>query len=203
MEWPYTGVLPSLPPTGNSFVEPTAITAGETLQFSRTCPQNPANGGWVLTYYLRGAGTEISFTSTPDGDLHKIVVPAATTLQWLPGKYAFQAQAAKQSTGVIQQVFQGFINIRANLSNVTGAQDLRSKWEVIRDNCLLVLQGRASSDVLNTTIGETTFSRMTPDQILVLHDRAQYNVNIEIENARAAQGMNTGRNILTTFVRTV
>jgi hypothetical protein len=201
MEWPYTGVLPSLPPLGNDFVEPKEVTAGETLEFSRTCPENPANDGWVLNYYLRGGGTVIDFSSTPEGDLHKIKVLPSVTRMWLPGKYSFQAQAVNAVKGEIKQVFQGSITVRQNLALAEAGQDMRSRWETIRDNCLIVMSGKASTDLLDTSVGETTFRRMTYDQILVMHDRAQLNINLADENARAAQGLGTGRTVYTQFTR--
>ncbi len=60
--------------------EPEKLTSGVTWKWNKTLSDYPANESWYLTYYLRKNGaTATSFTGSPDGATHSIVVSASTT----------------------------------------------------------------------------------------------------------------------------
>jgi len=60
--------------------EPEKLTSGVTRKWNKTLSDYPANESWYLTYYLRKNGaTATSFTGSPDGATHLIVVSASTT----------------------------------------------------------------------------------------------------------------------------
>ncbi len=71
--------------------EPLAITAGDTLTFSRTLPDYPASAGWVLSYTLINSAAKITLTASASGSDHLVSVPYSTTAAWSPGAYAWQA----------------------------------------------------------------------------------------------------------------
>jgi len=60
--------------------EPEKLTSGVTWKWNKTLSDYPTNESWYLTYYLRKNGaTATSFTGSPDGATHSIVVSASTT----------------------------------------------------------------------------------------------------------------------------
>jgi hypothetical protein len=59
--------------------EPEKLTSGVTWKWNKTLSDYPASE-CTLTYYLRKDGaTATSFTGSPDGATHSIVVSASTT----------------------------------------------------------------------------------------------------------------------------
>ena len=67
------------------------LVLGDTLNYTTAVADYPASAGWALTYRLvprSGAGTTIEFTSTADGDLHRLQVSATTTAAWTAGTWS-------------------------------------------------------------------------------------------------------------------
>ena len=68
--------------------EPEKLTSGVTWKWNKTLSDYPANESRYLTYYLRKNGaTATSFTGSPDGATHSIVVSASTTAGYAAGVY--------------------------------------------------------------------------------------------------------------------
>lgn len=213
MEWPFTGAVPRLPDQPQWLGEPTSVVAGETLYFQRNIPQCPAAGGWSLTYSFSSAsGSPISFSASVENGIFVVRVQPTETAGWIPAIYrgmGFCVNAAGDLTaspiilpGQTVCVFDGYLEVKRNISrDVDGAVvDNRSSWERIRDNCLAVLEGKAKNDLLDSSIGNTTFRRMTHEQVIKLYDRAQEECLRLKAEARIKQGFESGNNILVKFV---
>lgn len=67
-------------------VEPTRISAGDTLKFTRELADFPAST-WTLRYYLYNSEHAFNFASSADGDTFSIDVAKAATALWKPGEY--------------------------------------------------------------------------------------------------------------------
>ena len=58
---------------------PASFYAGDTLAFTKTVSDYPASSGWTLKYAMTQSGEQILFSSSADGDDHKVEVAAAVT----------------------------------------------------------------------------------------------------------------------------
>lgn len=92
--------------------EPAAIRAGDTLNWLISAPDYPASAGWSLEYTLINAAGKITFSSSADGDAHRITVAAATTAGWAVGQYAWQRRAKKSAEAYTLAT--GYIEIKAD-----------------------------------------------------------------------------------------
>jgi hypothetical protein len=177
--------------------EPDSLTAGETLTFKRTLADFPASEGWTLEYAFRGAGSDIEFGSTADGDDHLVEVAATTTAGWVPGTYYGQALAVNGAVTTI--VWRGKLELLNNLAEEAGGFDPRTHARIVLDKLEDVIEGRAAHDVLESEIEGTKISRLSIDQLLKFRDR--YAAIVASEEAALDPTKRRRRRILTRFVR--
>jgi hypothetical protein len=104
--------------------EPSSVTAGDTLTWSRSLADYPASTGWVLAYALVCAGQLITITASASGDEHIVSVAAATSAAYVPGTYAWQATVTK--TTERYTVGTGTLTILPNLAAQGGGYDART-----------------------------------------------------------------------------
>ncbi|MEY2686550.1 MAG: hypothetical protein RL375_748 [Pseudomonadota bacterium] len=74
------------------------LTAGDTLNFLTSGGDYPAGSGWSLVYKLipRTAGPSvISFSSSAEGDDHRVTVASTTTANWTAGTYSWAVYASR------------------------------------------------------------------------------------------------------------
>ena len=76
-------------------IEPSRVTAGDTLAFTKSLPDYPASAGWVLSYTLINGTGKITFNATASGSDHAVNVLAATTAGWAAGTYTWQSVVTK------------------------------------------------------------------------------------------------------------
>ena len=76
-------------------IEPASITAGDTVQWTRSLPDYSAASSWVLKYRLINAAGKIDIVSTASGSDHLVSVTAATSAGWAAGTYSWQAFVEK------------------------------------------------------------------------------------------------------------
>lgn len=117
--------------------EPTSVTANDTLIWSRRLPDYPPGDGWVLSYSLRGpASLEISATAD---DLGYVVNEAAPEVA---GDYYLQGYVARGNER--HTVYNGTLEVAADLTTVTGVYDGRSPAKKILDSIDAVIANRAT-----------------------------------------------------------
>lgn len=173
--------------------EPATIRAGETLSFKRALGDYPAST-WSITYTLRSVGgTAITFTSAADGLDHLVTVAFSTTALWQAGDYIGVGLVSDGTTKT--EVWRGRIKILPNLASEGTDYDARTQARRTLDNINAVIEGRASSTILNSTVEGTALQRIPFADLLLLRDRYAAIVNLE-ENADL--GVET-RNIFTRF----
>ena len=179
---------------------PETFTAGDLFQFRFPTTQFPPSAGWSMQLSLRGvADSQIDINSILDGDYLLKETPEATA-SWVVGSYKAQLYAvlgfAKRTT-----IFNLPFEVIDNLSATDAAVDLRSNAEKILEAIEATMLGRAGNDILDSQIDQTTFRRMTPEQLQTAHSYWSAKVRSERAQARAKAGLATGRTILTRFVR--
>ena len=104
--------------------EPTQVTAGDTLTWSRSLADYPASDGWVLSYALVNADGQITITASADGDDYLVTVTAATSAAYVVGTYAWQAYVTLGTERY--QVGTGTLTVLPNLAAQVGGYDNRS-----------------------------------------------------------------------------
>ena len=68
-------------------LEPSRVTAGDTITWLRSLADYPASAGWVLSYTLINSAAKISITATASGADHLVTVAAATSAAYTPATY--------------------------------------------------------------------------------------------------------------------
>lgn len=182
---------PAIPTT-----EPTEITAGSTVKWKKTFANYNPQDGWALAYYLRGAGAGLDVEGgdlvAADGSSFLITIPAyadedaPATANLSAGKYFWQAWVTNEETGEEQQVGEGQLNVKPNLSNadIQTAYDGRSQAEIDLD-AVRVAMGRAvAKNKAEYSIAGRMKREHTLDELMKMEERLVQRVNAE----RAASG---------------
>ena len=178
--------------------EPAQLRAGETLQFTIHLADYPASDGWSIIYSARGGGgnagqfSAINFSSTADGDAHAVDVPFIETQGWIPGTY-FAVGVITNGT-VKRQVRAWTFDVLPDLENSAETFDARTPERRTLDNIIAVIEGRASSTILNSFVEGTRLDRIPYDQLRLL--RSDYEAKVAAQEAKIS-----GRNKRNIFIQ--
>lgn len=164
--------------------EPRKLIAGDTWQWTRDFDDYPSPT-WTLDYYLRHPG-ELSlhtFQASADGSGgFTITVAAATTQTYQPGTWELVGRVS--ASGVVHTVVRQRVEIVADFAQLN--QDHRSYNQRMLDAIEAVREGRATTDQGSVTIGDTSISRMSWDELETQWHRFR-------ELVARERGVNTGR----------
>lgn len=177
---------------------PSVVNAGETLLFAVGLANYLPGNGWTLSYYLKNKDAAvIEIASTQSGNDHLFNISAATTGTWTAGEYYGVARVGDGTN--YRVVADVFLEVKPDLSQVGPDYDPRSHARKCLDAIEAVMEGRATKDIINTTIAGQSVGRMTPEQLAFW--RNYYVAEVQAENAArdAANGLATGKNILVRF----
>lgn len=105
-------------------VEPTTLTAGDTVKWTRSLADYSAADSWVLKYRLINAAETIDITATASGADHLVSVAASTTDAWVAGDYTWQAYVEK--AGERYTVGTGTLKIKPDLAAAAAGVDTRT-----------------------------------------------------------------------------
>jgi hypothetical protein len=75
--------------------EPTRVTAGDTIAWTKSFSDYPASAAWVLSYTLINSAAKITITATASGADHLVSVLAATSAGYTPATYTWHAVVTK------------------------------------------------------------------------------------------------------------
>jgi len=178
--------------------EPATLTAGDRWRWQRDLSDYPA-GTWTLTYALRNANSAIDITAGASGTTHDIDESAATTADYAPGDYVWQAYVSDGTSRY--QVGSGRVTVAVNFA-AAGVTDGRSHARVMLDYIEARLEGRASTEALDTlsySIAGRSLSRMSLADLLPLRDKYRAEVQREEQAERVARGLESGRQIRVRF----
>jgi hypothetical protein len=138
----------------------------------------------------------VDLVSTASGVNHLISATAATTGQWLPGVYKGVGRVSK--AGEAHTIWKGQIEIIQSLIEAQN-QDTRTPAKICLDNLIAASQGKATRDVLNTTIAGQSIGRMSWSEITTAIAYWQDRVDSETLAENAANGLGNGRQVLIRF----
>jgi hypothetical protein len=144
---------------------PAAITAGDTLLLLLDGGDYPANEGWTYWFSFRKeTGSLIEFSSTASGSNHSFTVAADITATWTDGIYkgvGYVESATQRFT-----VWRGELVVESNLTEQDANYDTRTHGQKALDAINAVLEGKASRDVLASTIAGQSIQRMSFTELL-------------------------------------
>lgn len=179
--------------------EPIEFTAGDTLLFTRSLDDYPADQGWNLTYELRGGSQPIEFTSTASGSDHSVAVLPAVTALWLAGVYVMEGFAILASTGERHRIYYGKLTISPNLQGSSGDVDVKTfkqkALECAEKNYLKSLE----HNILESDIEGTKIVRQKQQLAYEAYARAYQDRQNEIAGERGKAGLPTGQKIKPRF----
>jgi len=166
--------------------EPSQVTAGDTVQWTKTVSDYPASDGWILTYALLSEKNKINITGSASGQDHAISVSASTSEDWIPGTYQWQSYVTNGSER--HNVGSGTLKVLANFA-AKSASDQRSWAKRTLDNIEAVIEQRATMDQMEYTIEGRSLKRMSISDLLTFRDRFKALYQQELD----AQNLGTGR----------
>lgn len=178
--------------------EPTAITAGDTIAWTRSLADYPASSGWTLSYALRSATGMIDITASASGADHAVSVAASVSKTWTPGTYAWAAFVTKAAERY--EVARGEILVRPNLAQAAPLDD-RTHARKVLDAIEAVIEGRASKDQEEYTIGDRSLKRTPIVELIRLRGVYRGEVRREQQAQAIAKGLSSGANIFVRFGR--
>lgn len=177
--------------------EPAILRAGDTWRWKRAdlTSFNPASG-WTLSYVLINSAGKIEFSATADGVDFLVDEAAADTASHAAGVYSWFAYVSNDPDRF--EVGTGTVEVRPDLA-AAAVLDTRSHARKVLEAIEAVLERRATKDQEEYSIEGRSLKRTPIADLVKLRDRYRAEVDSEIAAERLAQGLGTGRKILTRF----
>lgn len=178
-------------------IEPSRVTAGDTVTFTKSLADYPASDSWVLSYTLINASNKYSFTAAASGADHLVTVAAATTAAWVAGTYTCLAVATKATER--HTVGQGSIVIAPNLAAASTYDTRTSAKKALEAvNTLLETYG-AKAYLQGYEINGRKQTFASPGDFLVFRSKLMAEVAREDNAARIAAGLSPRNQISVRF----
>lgn len=168
-------------------IEPTRVTAGDTVTWLKSLSDYPATSGWVLSYTLINGTAKITSTTTASGADHLVSIAAATTAVWAAGTYTWQAVVTKAAERYT--VGQGAMVVAPDLA-AAATYDTRTSARKALDavNVLMETYG-AKAYMQGYEINGRKQQFHTPGDFLAFRSRLMAEVAREDNAARIAAGL--------------
>lgn len=170
--------------------EPAELVAGDTWSWTRSLSDYPA-GTWTLTYYLRGQAGEISFSASASGTDHLVSVAKATTAGYKAGFYQWEAAVTDGTTRTT--VARGTLTVKPDPANTGAGLDARSHARKVLEAIEAVIEGRATKDQQEYSIGGRMLKRTALADLQKLRANYRAEVFAETQGEAAAKGLGTSR----------
>lgn len=137
--------------------EPLEFRAGDTVLWTKSLSDYPANAGWALTYYLVGASRKLTIVATADGADFSVTIPKTDTATLEAGFYSL--------VGVVTSATETFtigpelrVQVLPNFASdqaVQAGYDGRSFNRRVRDGLRAMIEGSAEfPEIAYTIFGE-------------------------------------------------
>jgi hypothetical protein len=173
-----------------SAYEPTSLRAGDTWKWKRSDLTDYPSPTWTLRYEFKNATANFEIIAAQDGSTtaFAVTVAMATTAAYSAGKYswvAFVTNGTERYT-VDSGTFEVAKDYGDNLA-FDGRTHARKTLESIN----AVIEGRASRDQQEYSIGDRTLKRTPMADLIMLQTRYSRLVAAEENEARLANGLGT------------
>jgi hypothetical protein len=166
--------------------EPEELRVGLTWQWRREDLADYPASTWTLTYWFKqqaSSGAKFSIVASADGDAYSISVAAATTAGYTADDYTWVAVVTSGTEAF--EVDHGTAKILPKY-NADAALDDRSHAKKVLEAIEAVIEGRASKDQEEYTIGNRSLKRTPLEDLMKLRNQYKAEVFREQleENAR-------------------
>lgn len=175
-------------------VEPTELVAGDRWLWERQDLDDYPASTWTLSYALVKDGTRIQITGAASGAYHRIDVAASTTAGYTAGSYRWQAYVTSGSDRRL--VGQGELELLPDFATQSSGYDGRSHARIVLDAIEAVIEGRATKDQEEYSIGGRSLKRTPIGDLLKLRDRYRAEAHSEGVADRLASGIGGARRLM-------
>lgn len=180
-------------------IEPTVITAGDTLIWQRTLQDYPATDGWVLNYRFINAAGKIDIVAANAGTDYLVTVAMATTGAYLAGTYDWSSWLTGNSQRI--SIATGRIVIKPDPTSLTtydGRTTARKTLEGLQAAYQTYITGGNAHIAEYEVAGRKMKFRATTE-ILEQISYWQTQVKSEERAERLAKGLKTGNKLHVRF----
>lgn len=152
--------------------EPLEVRAGLTWQWRRDdlTADYPASV-WTLTYWFKktgSTGANFNIVATADGDAFSVNQAPSDTQGRTAGDYTWSAVVSK--TGAAHEVDAGRMEVKARYDQAANLDD-RSHARKVLEAIEAVLEGRATKDQEEYTIGDRSLKRTPITDLMAMRDK--------------------------------
>jgi len=180
--------------------EPTQFRAGEIVEWPKSLSAYSAADGWSLFYRLvNESNAYTAIEGTADGTGFVITIPAATTANYVAGKYALYGWVSKSAE--LYEVYNAECEVLVDLKALTAGYDIRPHVKKVLDALEAVIEGRASEKEKTVSIGGQTIDMMTLAELRIEWNRYNKYYQDYLAEQRINAGKPSGRKILLRFDR--
>lgn len=167
--------------------EPSRVTAGDTITWTKALSDYPASAGWVLAYTLINSAAKITITATASGDDHLASVAAATSAAWAAATYTWHAAVTKAAERYT--VGTGQMVVAPNLA-AASTFDTRTSARIALDAVNTALQTYGAKAYMQAfEIAGRRQQFHTPGEFLAFRSKLQAEVAREDNATRLAAGL--------------
>ncbi|HAJ71378.1 MAG TPA: hypothetical protein DCO68_04810 [Methylophilaceae bacterium] len=174
------------------------IVAGDSFNLLDTFADYPASEGWVLkTRFVPRLSTAVAFTliATAEGANYRTTAEANTTANWTAGVYTVTQWLEKSGDRITLTT--GVVTILPNSETLPAGYDDRSHVEKTLAAIEAMLEGKATKDVQQYTIGDRQLQHIPLSELLVWRDK--YKFQLASENSANSASKKLGRKIYMRF----
>jgi hypothetical protein len=167
--------------------EPTELRAGDPWAWRREdlTATYPASA-WTLEYWFKNQAGGFQIAAVADGDAFAVDESSDDTDGLAAGNYSWQARVINiADNSERHMVDSGTLAVLPTLfvGTATTALDGRTHARKVLDAIHAVIEGRATLDQLEYTIGSRSLKRMTVEDLFLFRDR--YTALVKAEEAAA------------------
>jgi hypothetical protein len=175
--------------------EPSVITAGDSVSWTKSLPDYSADDGWVLNYAAQGA-SQINFASdTTTGTNYEVDLTPTDTADFLPGSYTLIGYVSNTGTDERVTISRTSLSIAADPASQSPSTHAEYTLYLIE----LAIEGRVPAQLEQTTIDGNSILRIPLSQLMDLRLKYQAEVRAEQDRARISGGQRSRRVMLARF----
>lgn len=182
--------------------EPTRITQGERIEWTKTLPDYPASE-WTLAYRFRSsAGPGFNVTATADGDDHDLAITKTVSAGVPAGRVDWQSWVTEiADSNNTKMIGSGRATVIVGFTaDAKAAVELRSPAKIALDAIVAAISEKATKDQLEyeltTPAGSRKVKRMSMKDLLDAQKHFAGIVAAENARERARQGKSFGQQVL-------
>lgn len=181
--------------------EPLELRAGDTWKWRREDLVDFPASTWVLKYRFKNTAGGFEVTAAADGAHHAVTVTASASSVYNEGRYDYIAwvESGAEKYTVKTGELSVLPDLRAN--SATNPSDIRSHARKVLEAIEAVIEKRATKDQEAYTIAGRSLQRTPLPQLIMMRDRYRTEVRREIQAARIAAGLDSGRGFFVRFRR--